>query len=67
MKLNIILYHWQKSPPQQKKLSNGTQCFSQSLNTSLITRLNKIGERGQPCRTPFTIRKGSEHRSLTLT
>jgi len=56
-----------KSPPQQKKLPNGTPYISQSLNTSLIKRLNKIGERGQPCRTPFMIRKGSEHKSLTLT
>jgi hypothetical protein len=41
--------------------------LSQLLKISLMNKLNKIGERGQPWRTPFLILNDSDNSPSTLT
>jgi len=44
-----------KSPPQHFFLPILTPYFSQSFTISLMNQLNKIGDNGQPWRTPLLI------------
>ena len=56
-----------KRPPQYLLPSILTPNLLHFLNTSLIKRLNKIGERGQPCLTPRWILNESENFILRRT
>ena len=49
-----------KSPPQQYWESKYTSYLSQLSSTSLMSKLNKIGDRGHPCLTPRLIENSSE-------
>ena len=60
-------YHSKKSPPQQYWESKYAPYLSQlsSLSsTSWMNILNKIGDRGHPCLTPWLIENSSERLPL---
>jgi len=50
-----------KSPPQHLDSPKGIPSSETSLKMSLIKRLKRIGDSGQPCLTPFIILKDSEY------
>jgi len=54
-----------KRPPQQRLSLIQNPYLSHSLKMSLITKLNKIGKRGQPWRTPFLILNNSDKYSIS--
>jgi len=56
-----------KSPPQHLDSPKGIPSSETSLKMSLIKRLKRIGDSGQPCLTPFIILKDSEYWSSILT
>jgi len=55
-----------KRPPQQR-LSPIEMPYLLQLKISLMYKLNKIGERGQPWQTPFLILNDSDNCPSTLT
>jgi len=56
-----------KRPPQQYLSPIEIPYLSHLLKMSLMNKLNKIGERGQPLSTPFLILNDSDNCPSTLT